>query len=61
MRSALLSVKGVLRATVQLEGHVAQVEFDPLQCKTEDLIAAVGGAKDPTMPMAHFTASVKKN
>jgi copper chaperone CopZ len=54
-------VKGVSRADVQLEGHEAQVEYDPRVCKVDDLIAAVARAKDPTMPMAHFNASVKRD
>ena len=61
MRSALLSVKGVSRANVQLEGHEAHVEYDPRVCKVEDLIAAVAAANDPTMPAVHFNASVKRN
>lgn len=60
VRSALASVKGVSRATVVLEGHQAQVDYDPKQCTVSDLIAAVARAKDPTMPMATFTAAVKK-
>ena len=59
MRSALLSVKGVSRADVQLEGHQAHVEYDPRVCKIEELIAAVATAKDATMPMVRFNASVK--
>jgi hypothetical protein len=61
VRSALLSVKGVARASVLFEGHEAHVEYDPGQCRIEDLIAAVARAKDPTMPNAQFNASVKKN
>jgi copper chaperone CopZ len=61
VRSALLSVKGVSRADVQFEGHEAHVDYDPRVCQVEDLIAAVATAKDPTMPMVHFNASVKKN
>jgi copper chaperone CopZ len=59
VRSALLSVKGVTRARVLLEGHEAQVEYDPAQCRVDDLIAAVAKAKDPAMPV-YFSASVKK-
>ncbi len=59
MRSALLSVKGVTRAHVQLEGHEARVEYDPAQCRVDDLIAAVAKVKDPAMPM-QFSATVKK-
>ena len=60
MRSALLSVKGVSRANVQFEGHEAQVEYDPAQCRVEDLILAVAKIKDPAMPV-QFRASVKQN
>jgi copper chaperone CopZ len=59
VRSALLSVKGVRRAQVLLEGHAAHVEYDPAQCSVENLIAAVAQAKAPAMPM-QFSATVKK-
>ena len=59
MRSALLSVKGVVRADVLFEGHEAHVEYDPTQCDVSSLIAAVANVKDPTMPMT-FGATVKK-
>jgi copper chaperone CopZ len=58
VRSALLSVKGVTRARVFLEKDEALVDYDPAQCKIEDLIAAVGTAEGPMMPN-QYTAKVK--
>jgi copper chaperone CopZ len=52
-------VNGVSRATVTLEGHVAQVDYDPRRCSVDDLIAAVAKAKDQSTPMT-FSATVKK-
>jgi len=60
VRSALLSVKGVKHAQVTFESRNAQVEYDPRQCSPDDLVAAVAKAKDPTMPMMQFGATVKK-
>ena len=59
MRSALLSVKGVTRAQVKLEGYEATVTYDPAQAKIEDMIKAVGEAEGPWGPK-QYTASVKK-
>jgi copper chaperone CopZ len=59
VRSALLSVKGVSRARVQLEGHEAVVTYDPAQCHVNDLIAAVGKAEGPMSPN-QYTAALKK-
>jgi copper chaperone CopZ len=59
VRSALLSVKGVTRARVALEGHEAVVTYDPSQCKVEDLIAAVAKAEGPMM-VGQYTAEVKQ-
>ena len=47
VRSALLAVKGVTRARVQLEGHEAVVTYDPMQTNVQDLIAAVNAAQGP--------------
>ena len=59
MRSALLSVKGVTRAQVALEGHEARVTYDPGQCKVDDLITAVGKAEGPMGPN-QYGAAVKQ-
>jgi copper chaperone CopZ len=59
VRSALLSVKGVSRARVLLEGHEAVVTYDPAQCNVNDLIAAVGKAEGPMMAN-QYTAALKK-
>lgn len=58
MRSALLSVKGVTRARVSLEGHEAVVNYDPAQAKIEDMIKAVGEARGPVGQ--EYSATVKK-
>jgi copper chaperone CopZ len=60
VRSALLSVKGVTRAQVKLEGHEAIVTYDPAQAKIEDMIKAVGEAEGPADGKGQYTASVKK-
>ena len=60
MRSALLSVKGVTRAQVKLEGHEAVVTYDPAQAKIEDMIKAVGQAEGPADGRGQYKASVKK-
>lgn len=60
MRSALLSVKGVTRAQVKLEGHEAIVTYDPALAKIEDMIKAVGEAEGPAIGKGQYTASVKK-
>jgi copper chaperone CopZ len=59
VRSALLGVNGVIRAQVTFAGHEAIVDYDPARCGVDDLIAAVGNLKDPTMPV-QFRAAVKK-
>lgn len=59
MRSALAAVRGVSRARVIFEGHEAHVDYDPMQCSVDDLLAAVAKVKDPAMPMT-FSATVKK-
>ena len=58
MRSALLSVKGVTRAQVRLEGHEATVTYDPAQAKVEAMIKAVAEAQGPIGQQ--YSASVKK-
>ena len=58
MRSALLSVKGVTRAQVKLEGYEAIVTYDPDQAKIEDMIKAVSEAIGPIGQQ--YTATVKK-
>lgn len=55
MRSALLAVKGVKRATVTLEGNEAVVTYDPHEAKVDDLITAVNRAEGPFS----YTATVK--
>ena len=59
MRSALLSVKGVTRAQVALEGHEALVTYDPAQCTVEELITAVGKADGPMMAN-QYSAAIKR-
>jgi copper chaperone CopZ len=59
VRSALVAVKGVSRATVTLEGHEARVEYDPAQANVSELLAAVERAGNPAAAMT-FTATVKK-
>jgi copper chaperone CopZ len=59
VRSALLSVKGVTRAQVSLEGHEARVTYDPGQCKVDDLIMAIGKAEGPMKPN-QYTAAIKR-
>ena len=60
MRSALLSVKGVTRAQVRLEGYEALVTYDPNQAKIEDMIKAVSQAEGPRDGRGQYTATVKK-
>ena len=59
MRSALLEVKGVSRATVMLDNHEAIVTFDPRQATVEKLIEAVNKAKGPADSIT-YSASVKQ-
>ncbi len=56
MRSALLSVKGVTRARVNLEPPEAVVTYDPTRAKVDDLITAVGKAEG----VSSYSATVKK-
>jgi copper chaperone CopZ len=58
VRSALLSVKGVTRARVTLEGYEAVVTYDAAQATVEDLIKAVAEAEGPMGPN-QFSAKVK--
>ena len=60
MRSALLSVKGVTRAQVKLEGHEAIVTYDPAVAKIEAMIAAVAEAEGPGDGKGQYKATVKK-
>ena len=60
MRSALLSVKGVSRAQVRLEGHQAVVTYDPARAKVADMIAAVATAEGPQDGKGQYKATVKK-
>ena len=59
MRSALLDVKGVSRAVVDLERHEAIVTFDPRQTTVQALIGAVNQAKGPA-DFITYSASVKQ-
>lgn len=60
MRSALLSVKGVTRARVTLEGYEALVTYDSAQATVEDLIKAVATAEGPMGPN-QYSAAVKSS
>jgi len=60
VRSALLSVKGVTRAQVKLEGHEAIVTYDPALAKVEAMIEAVAEAEGPAEGKGQYKASVKK-
>jgi copper chaperone CopZ len=55
VRSALLAVKGVTRATVAFEEAEAVVTYDPHDATVEDLIAAVKQAEG----LAPYTAAIK--
>ena len=55
MRSALLAVKGVTRATVAFEEAEAVVTYDPREATVEDLITAVKQAEG----LAAYTAAIK--
>ncbi len=59
MRSALLSVKGVTRAQVRLEGHEAVVTYNPARAKVEAMIAAVAAAQGPQDGTGQYKATVK--
>jgi copper chaperone CopZ len=58
VRSALLSVKGVTRAQVTLEGYEAVVTYDANQATVEKLIEAVAKAEGPMGPN-QYSATVK--
>ena len=58
MRSALLAVKGVSRATVTLEGHEAVVTYDPREATVQQLIAAVNLAQGPADSIS-YSAAIK--
>jgi copper chaperone CopZ len=55
VRSALLAVKGVTRATVTFEEHEAVVTYDPHEATVEGLITAVKQADG----LALYTATIK--
>jgi copper chaperone CopZ len=55
-----MSVKGVTRAQVKLEGYEAIVTYDPAQAKIEDMIKAVAEAEGPADGKGQYKASVKK-
>lgn len=59
MRSALISVKGVTRARVNLQEQEAVVTYDPTQCSVDDMIKAVGKAEGVETP-GQYSASIKK-
>ena len=56
MRSALLAVKGVTRATVSFEDHEAVVTYNPHEATVEALIVAVERAEG----LAPYTATIKE-
>ena len=56
MRSALLSVKGVSRAKVTLEGHEAIVTYDSREATVQALIQAVNEAKGPAGSISYHAA-----
>jgi copper chaperone CopZ len=58
VRSALLSVKGVKRAQVTLEEHLAVVTYDPREATVQTLIAAANAA-EPPLPNIYYSARVK--
>jgi len=60
VRSALLSVNGVTRAQVKLEGHEAIVTYDPAKATIAEMIKAVGEAEGPGDGKGQYKASVKK-
>jgi copper chaperone CopZ len=60
VRSALLSVKGVVRAQVKLEAYEALVTYDPAVARIEDMIAAVGEAEHPIQGRGVYKATVKQ-
>ena len=61
MRSALLSVKGVTRAQVRLEGYEATVTYDPSVATIEAMVKAVSEAEGPAEGRGQYKATVKKN
>ena len=58
MRSALLSVEGVTRAQVALEGHVAIVTYDPRQATVQQMIEVINQTPG-VLPGMQYDASVK--
>lgn len=58
MRSALLSLEGVKRAQVALEGHLAIVTYDPRQVTIEKMIEVINQTPGPQDGIRYF-ASVK--
>lgn len=61
MRSALLSVKGVKRAQVQLERYEAVVTYDPAVAKVAAMIKAIEeDAEHPLQGKGAYKATVKK-
>jgi copper chaperone CopZ len=54
VRSALLAVKGVTRAVVELEGHLATVTYDPREATVEKMIEAVNREPGPTESIRYF-------
>jgi copper chaperone CopZ len=59
VRSALVSVKGVTRARVNLQEQEAVVTYDPTQCSVDDMIKAVAQAEGVETP-GQYRASLKK-
>jgi len=58
VRSALLSVEGVKRAQVALEGHVAIVTYDPRQATVQRMIEVINQTPG-VLPGVQYVASVK--
>jgi copper chaperone CopZ len=58
VRSALLSVEGVKRAEVALDGHLAVVTYDPRQATIEKMIDVINKTAGP-LPEIQYFASVK--
>ena len=58
MRSALLSVEGVKRAQVALEGHLAVVTYDPREATVQKMIDVINQTPGPLAGIVYF-ASVK--
>jgi copper chaperone CopZ len=58
VRSALLSIEGVTRAQVALEGHVAIVTYNPRQATVQQMIDVVNQTPG-VLPGMQYVASVK--